>query len=107
MTPGTLRDKVAVVTGSSRGIGRAVALELAQLGADVTVNARSHPEEGLAVVREIERLGQRAILIQGDVADRRLDEQMIDETVKQLGRVDILVNNAAASVRKPLLELEV
>ncbi|MSO21799.1 MAG: SDR family oxidoreductase [Acidobacteria bacterium] len=107
MISGKLKGKVAIVTGASRGIGRATALELAQLGADVTVNARSHPDEGLAVVREIERLGQRAILFQGDVADRRLDEQMIGETVKQLGRVDILVNNAAYSVRKPLLDLEV
>lgn len=107
MTAGKLKGKVAVVTGASRGIGRATALELAQHGADVTVNARSHPDEGLQVVREIERIGQRAILVHGDVADRKFDERMIDETVRQLGRVDILVNNAAASVRKPLLELEV
>ena len=107
MTPGTLKNKVAVVTGASRGIGRAVALELARLGADVTVNARSHPEEGIEVVREIERLGQRAILFQGDVADRAQDVRMIEETVRVLGRVDILVNNAAYSIRKPLLELDV
>jgi len=107
MTPGTLKDKVAVVTGASRGIGRAVALELAHLGADITVNARSHPDEGLKVVREIEGLGQRAIFFQGDVADRGQDERMIAQTVQALGRVDILVNNAALNIRKPLLELDV
>jgi glucose 1-dehydrogenase len=102
-----LAGKVAIVTGSSRGIGRATAIELARQGADVTVNAMSHREEGLYVVRQIEQLGQRAILFQGDVADRRQDERMIQETVRSLGRVDILVNNAALSVRKPFLELEV
>jgi len=107
MTQDTLRNKVAIVTGASRGIGRAIALELARLGANVTVNARSHPEEGLTVVREIESLGQQAILFQGDVADRAQDERMIEQTVRALGRLDILVNNAAYSIRKPLLELDV
>ena len=102
-----LSGKVAIVTGASRGIGRATAIELARQGADVTVSALSHREEGLEVVHEIKQLGQRAILFQGDVADRNQDERMIQATVGDLGRVDILVNNAAASVRKPFLELEV
>ncbi len=102
-----LKNKVAIVTGSSRGIGRAAAIELARNGADVTVNARSHPDEGREVVQEIERLGRRSLLFQGSVADRAQDEAMVQQTVEQLGRLDIMVANAAYSVRKPFLELEV
>ena len=102
-----LNGKVAVVTGAARGIGRACAIKLAQNGADVTVNELSHIDEARKVVHEIESLGRRALLFQGDVADRKSDQQMMEETVRQLGRIDILVNNAALSIRKPLLELEV
>ena len=102
-----LKNKVAVVTGSSRGIGRATAIELARNGADVAVNAYSHPEEGQEVVREIQALGRRSFLFQGSVADRAQDEAMVRETVERLGRLDIMVANAAYSIRKPFLEMEV
>ena len=101
-----LAGKVAVVTGSSRGIGRACALELARQGADVTVNYRTHGDEAAEVARQIEAMGRRALLVQGDVADRRQDERMVNETVAKLGRLDIMVPNAAYSVRKPFLEME-
>jgi glucose 1-dehydrogenase len=101
-----LKDKVAIVTGASRGIGRAVAIELARHGADVTVNYAAHREEAEDTAREVEELGRRALVFQGDVSDRARDERMIQETVERFGRLDILVNNAASSVRKPLLELE-
>ncbi len=102
-----LKNKVAIVTGSSRGIGRATAIELARNGADIAVNALNHPDEGEEVVKEIKQLGQRAFLFQGSVADRTQNETMIQETVERLGRLDIMVANAAFSVRKPFLELEV
>jgi glucose 1-dehydrogenase len=102
-----LKNKVAIVTGSSRGIGRAAAIELARNGADVVVNAYSHPEEGREVVREIQGLGRRSFLFQGSVADRDQDEAMVRETVERLGRLDIMVANAAYSIRKPFLEMEV
>jgi glucose 1-dehydrogenase len=102
-----LTDKVAIVTGASRGIGRATAIELAKQGANVTVSFAVHREEAEEVAREIERLGRRALVFQGDVADRKRDEEMIAETVREFGRLDILVSNAVSSVRKPLLELEV
>ena len=102
-----LENKVAIVTGSSRGIGRATAIELARNGADVAVNAYSHPEEGREVVREIQALGRRSFLFQGSVADRARDEAMVRETVERLGRLDIMVANAAYSIRKPFLEMEV
>lgn len=102
-----LKDKVAIITGASRGIGRATAIELARNGANVTVNYGVHREEGAEVVSEIEKLGRRALLFQGNVADRIRDQQMIEETVATFGRVDVLVANAASDVRKPFLELEV
>ena len=100
-----LQDKVAIVTGASRGIGRAIAVELARQGADVTVNYNSHAGEAEEVAREIERVGRRALIFQANVGDRDRDERMIEETVKQFGRLDIMVSNAAYSIRKPFLEL--
>ncbi len=102
-----LKGRVAIVTGAARGIGRAIAIELARQGADITVNDNSHEEEAWEVVREIEGLGRRAVMFKGDVADRERDQEMVAETVKILGRLDILVNNAALSIRKPFLDLEV
>ena len=102
-----LEGKVAIVTGAARGIGRAIALELARNGADVLVNELSHMEQAQEVAMQIERLGRRALAFQGDVADRQKDQQMIDECARQLGRVDILVNNAAVGVHRPFLEMEV
>jgi glucose 1-dehydrogenase len=102
-----LAGKVALVTGSARGIGRATALELARNGADVVVSDILTTGEAEAVVQEIESLGRRSFFFCGDVADRASDEQMLEDTVRRLGRLDILVNNAAHSVRKPLLDLDV
>ena len=101
-----LKDKVAIVTGASRGIGRAIAVDLARNGADVTVNYNRHAGEAEEVAREIESLGRRALIVQGSVADRDANAHMVEETVRQFGRLDILVSNAAYSIRKPFLELE-
>lgn len=102
-----LKDKAAVVTGASRGIGRAIAIELARQGANVTVNYAAHEEEAREVAHEIERLGSKALVFRADVSDRSSDMHMLDETLRTFGRLDILVNNAAFSIRKPFLQLSV
>lgn len=88
-----LKGKVALVTGGSRGLGRAMALALAQAGADVALNARS--ANGLqAAVQEIQRLGVRALAVPGDVSQQEDAKRMVERTHQQFGRIDILVNNA-------------
>lgn len=99
-----LANRVALVTGASRGIGRGCALELAREGADVVVNYRSHPEEAEAVVAEIRGMGRRAIAYGADVGQRAAVDEMVAAALTELGRIDILVNNAAYSIRKPFLE---
>ena len=101
----SLEGRVALITGANRGIGEGCALELARRGADIAVNYRSHGEEAEAVAQEIRRLGRRAIVLQGDVSDRQRDEELVRATVSELGSLDILVANAAASVRKPFVDL--
>jgi 2-deoxy-D-gluconate 3-dehydrogenase len=92
----SLRDKVALVTGASRGIGRAIAIGFAEAGADVAVAARSVDDlETLA--KEIDAAGRRALVIPTDVRERAAIEAMIESTVEEFGRLDILVNNAGGS----------
>jgi NAD(P)-dependent dehydrogenase (short-subunit alcohol dehydrogenase family) len=92
----SLKDKVAIVTGGSRGIGRSIALGLAEAGADVAIAARK-PEALAEATQAVAATGRRAIAVATNV--RRLDEcqQLVDETVRQLGRVDVLVNNAGTN----------
>lgn len=97
--------KVALVTGAARGIGRAVALELARCGAHVVVNDWKNFREADAVAEAIDRIGARTLLCQADVSDREACERMFAETMASFGRIDILVNNAAFSVRKSFLKL--
>jgi len=96
-----LTNKVAIVTASSRGIGRAVAKRLAQEGAAVAVNYVNSAAKAEAVVEEIEEAGGRAIALQGSVAQRDDVQRLFDETAQQLGKIDIVVNVAGASVFKP------
>jgi 3-oxoacyl-[acyl-carrier protein] reductase len=100
-----LTGKVAVITGAGRNIGRAIALALADGGASILVNARSNRTEAEAAVREIETLGVKALIHIGDVADREAVQAMADAAVKQFGRIDILVNNAALRREKPFDEM--
>jgi 3-oxoacyl-[acyl-carrier protein] reductase len=100
-----LSGKVALVTGAGRNIGRAIALALADGGASVLVNARSNRAEALAVAREIETSGGKALVHIGDVADAAAMQAMADAAVKQFGRIDILVNNAALRREKPFAEM--
>ena len=106
MTTKELTGKVAVVTGAGRNIGRAIALTLAEGGASVLVNARRNRVEAEAVVREIEAAGGKAIAHIGDVADAKAVQEMADAAVKQFGRIDILVNNAALRREKPFAQMD-
>lgn len=89
-----LSGKTALVTGASRGIGRAIALELAAAGADVAVNYAGSEEAAAAVAREIEGMGRRAVTIKADVGNAAEAEQMVSRTIEAFGHIDILVNNA-------------
>ena len=100
---GQFQGKVAIVTGASRGIGRGCALALAEQGADVVVNYRSHPEEAQEVAAQIESMGQRALIWQADVGKREAVEEMFAGAVAHFGRIDIAVANAAMSIREPVL----
>jgi 3-oxoacyl-[acyl-carrier protein] reductase len=92
-----LSGKVALVTGASRGIGRAVALRLAQCGAKVAINDRRSPDEAEAVAGEIRSLGGEALVVLADVSLPTEVERMVKETEQAFGRIDILVNNAGVS----------
>jgi NAD(P)-dependent dehydrogenase (short-subunit alcohol dehydrogenase family) len=100
----TLRNKVALVTGAGRNLGRAIALSLAEAGADVALTARSMPEIE-RTAEEIRKQGRKALAIVMDVTDFPQVEQAIQKIIAEFGRIDILVNNAATRSHKPLLEI--
>lgn len=102
-----LQDKVALITGSSRGIGRGCAIEMATCGADIVINYRTHPDEAEEVAEIVRGLGRSAITVGADIADRDAVEAMVQQGIDRFGKIDILVNNAAMSIRKPFLEIPV
>src|SRR5215469_14029637 len=105
-----LHGRVAIVTGASRGIGKALAIRLAREGADVTVAAKSEqsteklPGSIHETADAIRALGRRALPIPTDVRDEDAIRNLIERTVAEFGRLDILVNNAGAIWTKPILE---
>lgn len=99
-----LEGKAAIVTGASRGLGRAIALAFAREGADVLVNYTSREEQAGEVAAAIESLGRRAILRRADVSDAAQVLAMVTAALTGFGRVDILVNNAGITMPKGLLE---
>ena len=101
-----LEGRVALVTGASRNIGRAIALALADAGAAVVVNARASADEARAVVREIEAAGGNAVMSLADVTDEQAVNTMVKSTLDNLGRLDILVNNAAVRDVRPIDEID-
>ncbi|MBX5465612.1 MAG: 3-oxoacyl-[acyl-carrier-protein] reductase [Clostridia bacterium] len=92
-----LEGAVALVTGASRGIGRAIALELARAGARVAVNFRGQAERAAEVAEEIERLGGEALTLQGDVAEPATAARLVAAVLERWGRLDVLVNNAGVA----------
>jgi 3-oxoacyl-[acyl-carrier protein] reductase len=89
-----LADKVALITGGSRGIGKAIALRLATQGADVAFSYKGNEAAATATAGEIEALGRRALAIQGDVREPESAEAVVKAALEAFGRIDILVNNA-------------
>src|ERR1700722_12601162 len=92
--PGRLAGKVAIITGSSSGIGQSIAIRFASEGASVVVDYRNHPEQANDTKAKAEAAGGKAITVQADVSNLADTQNLVDETYKQLGRCDILVNNA-------------
>ena len=100
-----LNSRVAIVTGSSRGIGKAIATRLANNGAEVVINYSHSVDKADAAVREIEQEGGKAIALQADVSKVADLEDLFQQTIDKLGKVDILVNCAGVVVYKPIVEV--
>ncbi|MBM3694254.1 MAG: SDR family oxidoreductase [Actinobacteria bacterium] len=101
-----LTDRVAVVTGAGRGIGAACARALAEFGADVVLTARTESQLR-EVAAAVERLGRRALVVPGDVSDLSTIPALVDATVAEFGRLDVVVNNAGGSMPQPFLDTSV
>ena len=101
-----LKDKVAIVTGASRGIGKAAALALATQGAKLVVNYARSSEAAEATVREITEVGGEAIAIQADVSQAEQVDNLIKNTLEKFGRIDVLVNNAGITKDTLLLRMK-
>ncbi len=101
-----ITDRVAIITGAGKGIGAAIATTFAAAGADVVLTART--EEDLeAVATDVRALGRRALIVPGDVNDLSVLAHLVDRTMEEFGRLDIVVNNAGGSVSRPFLDTSV
>ena len=101
----SLEGKVAIVTGGKRGIGRAIALDFAEAGADVAICSRGVEDGSLeAVAKKIEDLGRRSLAIKADVSKKIDVDNMVQKVTVQFGSIDILVNNAGITLNGPLLD---
>ncbi|WP_341526853.1 SDR family oxidoreductase [Nostoc sp. UHCC 0302] len=101
----SLAGKVSIITGASRGIGRAIALKLAGNGASVVVNYAGNANKAQEVVADIEKLGVEAISVQADVSKVADIQRLFEQTIQRFGKVDILVNNAGTVIYKPITEV--
>jgi glucose 1-dehydrogenase len=102
-----LIGKCALVTGAARGIGRGCALELARAGADVAINDRERTPAAEAVVAEIEALGRKAVLVEGDAFAHDSCKSIVERTLAAFGRIDILISNPAFSRRHDFLDFPI
>lgn len=103
---GKLDGKTAIVTGASRGIGRAIALQLASEGANVVVNFSGSEQKASEVVEEIQNLGSQAIAVQANISDSDSVQQLMNATQEQFGSIDILVNNAGITRDNLLMRMK-
>ncbi|MFK2826179.1 enoyl-[acyl-carrier-protein] reductase FabL [Bacillus sp. B190/17] len=101
-----MTQKVALVTGSSRGVGKQIALELAKNGYDIVINYARSKTAALETAEEIEKLGRKALVIKANVGDVTKVKAMFTEIKEVFGRLDVLINNAASGVQRPIMELE-
>lgn len=92
---GKLKDRVALITGGDSGIGRSVAIFYAREGADVAINYLDEHEDAQETKKDVEQEGRRCLLIPGDISDAKTAARIVSQTARELGRLDILVNNAA------------
>jgi acetoacetyl-CoA reductase len=104
---GTLKEAVAIVTGASRGLGRAIAEELGRGGASVVVNYSQSKEPAEEVVKQLKENGTHAIAVQADVSDPEQAQSLIDQTIEEFNRIDVLVNNAGINIDSTLKKLSV
>ena len=100
-----LADKIALVTGSSSGIGQGIALRFAREGADVVINYHSSKEEAQETLRQVEAMGRRGLVLQADVGQVADVFSLVDQTVAHFGRIDILVANAGVEKQVPALDV--
>ncbi|GAF66565.1 putative dehydrogenase [Bacillus sp. TS-2] len=98
--------KVALVTGSSRGIGKRIAIRLAEQGYDIVVNYARNQKAAQETAEEIEKLGQKAIIIKANVGKPEKIKEMFEKIDQEFERLDVFINNAASGVLRPLMELE-
>jgi 3-oxoacyl-[acyl-carrier protein] reductase len=102
-----LTGRIAMVTGASRGIGRAVAVALAKAGCEVAINYRERVDDARETVRAIEAVGRRALVVQADVAEPDEVRRLVEAVANGLGPVDVLVNNAGVSRPRTLEEITI
>ena len=105
MSSQVFENKVALITGGARGIGRASALKLAQCGADIAIAYYNSSDEAELLVNDIKALGRKAVAIQANVADERSVSELLDTFKLTFSRLDFLISNAASGVLKPALEM--
>lgn len=101
-----LKEKIALVTGASRGIGKAIALHLAEEGAQIIINYANNSEKAKEVVAAVESTGGKALAMQADVSCWQEVEKMVDSIYEKFGRIDILVNNAGVNRDELLISME-
>jgi enoyl-[acyl-carrier protein] reductase III len=101
-----MTQKVALITGSSRGIGKATALRLAEAGYDIVINYARSKKSALETAEEIEALGRKALIVKANVGDVEKIKEMFLQIDEEFGRLDVFVNNAASGVQRPIMELE-